>query len=170
MASIEAEKGSRSFVHHFVCRFGTPSILHTDRGRNFYSALVKAMRKLLGIRKVRTTAYHPQSDGLVERFNRTWLNLLSIAARDNTFNWDSYLPLLMFAYCTFVKNQLGVHHFSLFLGGKRGYPLIFCLACPTLSIYGAKQVCRGPQAALGHGIQAGQKVRGVATVKAKSAL
>ena len=79
-SSIEAEKVAEVFVHHFVCRFGTPNIHHTDQGRNFDFALVKA--KLLSIKRTSTTAYHPQSDGLVEWFNRTLLNLLSIAAKD----------------------------------------------------------------------------------------
>ena len=67
------------FAYNFVCRFGAPDYLHTDQGRNFESNLFSKICKLLGVSKTRTTPYHPQSDGLVER---TLLNMLSIAAQD----------------------------------------------------------------------------------------
>ena len=130
LASIEAEKVAEVFVHQFVCRFGTPNILHTDQGRNFDSALVKAMCKLLGIKKTRTTAYHPQSDGLVERFNRTLLNLLSMAARDDTSNWDSYLPVLMFAYRTSVQESTGCTPFQLVFGREVRLPIDVMFGLP----------------------------------------
>ena len=60
----------------FVCHFqiDVPDALHTDQGRNFESALLKEVCQLLGVEKMRTTPYHPQSDGFVERFNRTLFN------------------------------------------------------------------------------------------------
>ena len=130
LASIEAEKVAEVFVHQFVCRFGTPNILHTDQGRNFDSALVKAMCKLLGIKKTRTTAYHPQSDGLIERFNRTLLNLLSIAAREDTCNWDSYIPLLMFAYRTSVQESTGCTPYQLVFGREVRLPIDVMFGLP----------------------------------------
>ena len=130
LASIEAEKVAEVFVHQFVCRFGTPNILHTDQGRNFDSALVKAMCKLLGIKKTRTTAYYPQSDGLIERFNRTLLNLLSIAAREDTCNWDSYIPLLMFAYRTSVQESTGCTPYQLVFGREVRLPIDVMFGLP----------------------------------------
>ena len=130
LASIEAEKVAEVFVHQFVCRFGTPNILHTDQGRNFDSALVKAMCKLLGIKKTRTTAYHPQSDGLIERFNRTLLNLLRIAAREDTCNWDSYIPLMMFAYRTSVQESTGCTPYQLVFGREVRLPIDVMFGLP----------------------------------------
>ena len=76
---MEAKTIDNVFVSHFVSRFGAPNVLHTDQGRNFESALFKEVCLLLGVHKTRTTPYyHPQSDGLVERFNRTLLDVLSI--------------------------------------------------------------------------------------------
>jgi transposase InsO family protein len=56
-------------VKEFVCRFGVPLFIHSDQGRNFESAVFGEMCRLLGINKTRTTPLHPQSDGMVERFN-----------------------------------------------------------------------------------------------------
>ena len=65
--------------NEFIIRYGVPEILHTDQGGNFESILIKELCQILGITKTRTTPYHPQSDGMIERFNRTLLNMLSIA-------------------------------------------------------------------------------------------
>ena len=64
-------------VRDFICRFGAPTYLHSDQGKNFESHLLKEVCQLLGIKKTRTTAYHPQCDGQVERFNRTLLQMLT---------------------------------------------------------------------------------------------
>ena len=80
---------------------------YTDQGRNFESTLMKEVCQLLGIVKTRTTPYHPQSDGLVERFNRTLLNFLSLAASENEQEWDLHLPMVMLAYRTSVQQSTG---------------------------------------------------------------
>ena len=64
-------------VTEFMCRFGVPKVIHTDQGTEFQSALFQQLCELLQCRKTRTTPYHPQSDGLVERQNRTILAMLS---------------------------------------------------------------------------------------------
>ncbi|VDI48099.1 Hypothetical predicted protein [Mytilus galloprovincialis] len=64
-------------IDQFISRFGAPFQLHSDQGPEFESRLISELCKLLGIDKTRTTTYHPQSDGQVERFNRTLLSMLS---------------------------------------------------------------------------------------------
>ena len=65
-------------VDQFICRFSVPHQLHSDLGRNFETFVIKDICKLLGIEKTRTTPYHPQSDGFVERFNRTMMDMVSM--------------------------------------------------------------------------------------------
>ena len=67
----EARTIADVLVKEFVCRFGVPLSIHSDQGRNFESALFTEICHLIGIKKTRTTPYHPQSDGMVERFNQT---------------------------------------------------------------------------------------------------
>ena len=83
MKDMEAQKVACILVNEFICRMGVPDTIHTDKGRNFESNLNKELCLMLGIRKTRTTPYHPQSDGMVERFNRTLLNMLSISVRSH---------------------------------------------------------------------------------------
>ena len=67
---------------NFICRFGVPDSIHTDQGKNFESKVIQEICHLLGVTKTGTTPYHPQSDGLVERFNRTLLEMLSTTVAD----------------------------------------------------------------------------------------
>ena len=130
MSNMEAHTVAKLFVYNFVCRFGAPDYLHTDQGRNFESNLFSEICKLLGVSKTRTTPYHPQSDGLVERFNHTLLNMLSIAAQDQECDWDVQLPLIMMAYRTSVQESTGATPFSLMFGREAHLPIDVMFGMP----------------------------------------
>ena len=122
MSNMEAQTVARLFVNHFVTRFGSPEYLHTDQGRNFESALVKEACKILGIEKTRTTPCHPQSNGMVERFNRTLLDMLSTISQEEE-DWDINLPLVMYAYRTSIQETTGATPFSLMFGREARLPI-----------------------------------------------
>ena len=103
---MEAVMVAKCLVNEVICRFGVPGSLHMDQGKNFESALVKEICQLLGTKKTRTTPYHPQSDGL-ERFNRTLLDMLSIAVMDDEHRWDLHLPTILLAYRTSIHETTG---------------------------------------------------------------
>ncbi|BHF79607.1 hypothetical protein SprV_0702272800 [Sparganum proliferum] len=67
---ISAETVARAFLNHWVSNFGVPATVTTDRGSQFESTLFRELTCLLGTNRNRTTAYHPQANGLVERFHR----------------------------------------------------------------------------------------------------
>ena len=120
--NMEAVTVAEAFVFQFVSRVGVPDFLHTDQGRNFESALLKAVCTLLGVSKTRTSPYHPQSGGLIERFNRTLLSLLSMATKQDEHNWDLHLPLVMLAYRTSVQESAGCTPFELVFGRDARLP------------------------------------------------
>lgn len=76
---------------------GVPECLLSDRGTNLLSYL-KDVCSLLGIQKLNTTAYHPQCDGLTERFNRTLKTMLRKHADLYGKQWDQYLRGMLWAY------------------------------------------------------------------------
>ena len=90
--NMEATTVASILVQEFICRFGVPECIHTDQGRNFEAELIKEICKVLDIKKTRTSPYHPQSDGMIERFNRTLLSMLSTALEKNHSNWEFATP------------------------------------------------------------------------------
>lgn len=93
----EAEAIVRALEEIFA-RNGMPSVLLTDQRRNFESHLVKSVCQLFGIEKRRTTAYHPQTDGLCERFNGVLKALLRMKVNNDKDDWDEQLPHALLAY------------------------------------------------------------------------
>ena len=72
-----AETIAKLLVEEIFCRHGAPEHLLSDRGTNFLSDLVKEVCHLLNVTKVNTSGYHPQTYGLVEKFNSTLINMIS---------------------------------------------------------------------------------------------
>ncbi|GFX63746.1 hypothetical protein TNCV_215461 [Trichonephila clavipes] len=103
----EASTIAEVLVQHWISRFWVPLQLHSDQGRNFDSAVCKRLCEILAIDKIRTTALHPQSDGMVERFNRTILNSLSLLVSSNQQDWDKKLPFFLLAYRSAVHETTG---------------------------------------------------------------
>lgn len=77
---------------------GIPDEILTDQGTNFTFKLMQLFQKLLGITAIKTTPYHPQTHGLVERFNQTLKRMLQKFVDDTGKDWDHWLPFLLFAY------------------------------------------------------------------------
>ena len=85
-------------ITEIFLKLGVPHQLHSDKGSDFESKLFTEICKLLGINKTRTTSYRPQSDGLVERFNRSMQNMLAKLVNQFRDDWDQVLPYIMCAY------------------------------------------------------------------------
>ena len=86
------------FVNNWVYRYGVPIELHFDHGRNFDSAVFKEMCEVYGIKKTRSTPLHSQSDGMVERFNRTLEEYLRTVVSEQQKDWDEHIPRCLLAY------------------------------------------------------------------------
>lgn len=118
----EAATVAKTLVEEWICRFGAPDAIHTDQGKNFESQLFAEMCRMLGV-KTRTTPYHPQSDGLVERFNRTLRTMLTTHMEQVPEDtWDDELPMLMLAYRSSVQETTQFTPYRLMFG-REGYQL-----------------------------------------------
>ena len=127
----EATTVARKLVDEFFCRFSPPEQLHSDQGRNFESEVISEVCKLLGVVKSRTTPYHPQSDGLVERFNRTLLDMLAKAVQERPFEWEDHLRRLCLAYNTSVNPTIGYAPFYLMFGRQVRMPVDLMYGSPN---------------------------------------
>ena len=100
-----------------------PSVLLTDQGKNFQSHLVTSMCQLFEIEKRRTTAYHPQTDGLCERFNAILKSLLRMRVNKDKDDWDGQLPHALLAYRVSKQSSTGVSPFEMLYGRVARLPL-----------------------------------------------
>ena len=113
---------ARLLVEEVVSRHGVPNELLSDRGTNFLSRLMEEVYKLLGVKKVNSTSYHPQTDGLVERFHRTILDMMAKTSRRERKTWDERLPYLLFAYRATIQDSTQASPFRLLYGREARLP------------------------------------------------
>ena len=118
-----AQSVADAFFNQVVCRFGMPSVIHSDQGREFENRIMQELCLLGGAHKTRTTPYHPESDGMVERFNRTLLMMLAMFAGKNRDDWDDLLPAVMMAYRSSVHESTGFSPYRLMFGEECTLPM-----------------------------------------------
>ena len=97
MKTIDAECIAEELVKIFSS-VGIPEEILTDQGSNFQSQLLRELYRLLHINALRTSPYHPQSDGLVERFNQTLKGMLRKVATEEGKDWDKLIPFVAFKF------------------------------------------------------------------------
>ncbi|RDD35996.1 Retrovirus-related Pol polyprotein from transposon 17.6 [Trichoplax sp. H2] len=103
---------------HYFSRFGIPKEILTDQGTEFLNEVLDELYQVLGIERLKTTPYHPQTDGLVERFNQTLKRMLKAYTVEKPGTWDVYLPYLLFAYREVPQASTGFSPFELLYGRK----------------------------------------------------
>lgn len=108
-------------------KYGVPARLHSDQGCSFESAIIQQLRDLYGIKKSRTTPYHPQGNGQCERFNRTLHNLLCTLSAEQKHRWPEYLQQVLFSYNTTPHQTTGQSLFLLMFGREPQLPIDFLL-------------------------------------------
>ncbi|XP_075771602.1 uncharacterized protein LOC142823854 [Pelodiscus sinensis] len=99
-------------------RVGLPQAILTDQGPNVTSRVMKELCKMLKIHRLRTSVYHPQTDGLVERFNKTLKEMLRRFVLEDPRGWDLMLPSLMFAVREVPQASTGFSPFELLYGRR----------------------------------------------------
>lgn len=122
LTTVTAPAVLRCLVQLFS-RVGVPDEIITDQGTNFTSKLLQLFHQQLGITVIKTTPYHPQTDGLVERFNQTLKRMLQKFVSDNGRDWDQWLPFLLFAYREVPQASTGFSPFELLYGWDVQGPL-----------------------------------------------
>ena len=112
----------------FISRFGCPLEIHTDQGRNFDGKLFSSVCELLEITKTRTTLYRPCSNGQVERYNRTLLQLIRCFLKGNQKHWDDHLQQLAGAVRSSVNRSTSFSPNMMMLGHKVMLPVDLMIA------------------------------------------
>ena len=139
LRSIEAKKIANELVKLFS-RVGIPREILTDQGSNFTSKLLKQIYLLLSVKGVTTSPYHPQTDGLVERFNGTLKSMIRKFVDEDPKSWDEMLPYLLFAYREVSQESTGFSPFELLYGWKVRGPLDVMKEAWTGTVTGPQSV------------------------------
>lgn len=113
MADMTAESVSHAFLSGWVSRFGTPINITTDQGRQFESNVFGELLRTLGTNRLRTTPYHPQCNGIIERFHRT---LKAAILCHDPSNWTDYLPTILLGLRSVHKADLNASPAELVYG------------------------------------------------------
>ena len=106
IVDIRAETVADAFFSGWIARYGTPATITTDRGAQFESKLWDNLCNQFGIIRNHTTSYHPQSNGMVERFHRQFK--AAIMAHESPNPWTITLPAVLLGVCSAVKERLGM--------------------------------------------------------------
>ncbi|KAL1279885.1 hypothetical protein QQF64_014485 [Cirrhinus molitorella] len=118
--AIPLRKATAKAIAHelfLLCsRVGIPSEILTDQGTPFMSRLMADLCRLLHVKQLRTTVYHPQTDGLVERFNKTLKQMLRRVAAEEKRDWDQMLPYVLFGIREVPQASTGFTPFELLFG------------------------------------------------------
>ena len=123
LVATDAETIARILVDEVICRFGVPSSLHSDQGANLCGEIISSLCQILGIDKTRTSAYHPQGNAQVERFNRTLEAMLSKIVLSHQRDWDCHLSQVLFAYRTAIHEVTGFTPYLVTFGRSPNLPV-----------------------------------------------
>ena len=126
ISNQEANTVANKLVNEFKCRFSVPKKLHADQGAQYESKVITEICKLLHIDKLRTTPYHPQSDGLIEWFNCTLIQMLATCADTHPFHWEDHIKKVCMAYNISKHSSTEYSPFSSCLVDRHSSPLTLC--------------------------------------------
>ena len=119
-----AEEVIRALLEKFICYFRSPVTLISDQGTHFINAILEEFARIFKINKLSATAYHPQSNGSIERMHHTLNEYFKLYLQGRS-NWDLLLPLAQHAYNVTMHEGLGYTPHAIVFGSRARTPSSF---------------------------------------------
>ena len=107
LKNIDSETVADKFVKHIISKLGLMKVVLTDQGSNFTSALFKNICKIFGLKKIQTSAYHPESNGSLERYHRPLKDYFKHFINKDQSNWHELAHLACLSYNSTVQESTG---------------------------------------------------------------
>lgn len=134
---------AEALVTKFICHYGVPKTILTDQGSNFVGSVFKNICKFFKIEKLQTTAFHPQTNGALERSHRTLTEYLRNFTVHDISSWDDWIPYAMFTYNTTPHSSTNFTPFELVFGHKAELPAsVFTQPDPVYNYEDYLTACR----------------------------
>ncbi len=114
---------AKVLLEDFIPRHACPQVLISDQGTEFCNSVIDALTKNLNIHKIRTTPYHPQTNGKVERFHRLLNDVLGKHVNRGHLDWDKWIPCALSAYRTSINETTGYSPFEVVYGRHPCLPM-----------------------------------------------
>ena len=121
MKDMTAQTVSSKLLSDWVAQFGVPTSIVSDRGRQFVSSVWSSLLSALGTEVKTTTAFHPEANGMVERFHRSLKSSL-MAKLSSTHEWVKELPAVMLGIRTAFRDEFGASIAEVVLGQELAVP------------------------------------------------
>ncbi|CAF4130590.1 unnamed protein product, partial [Rotaria sordida] len=118
-----AQTTAEALFNEYICKYGVPAVILSDQGTHFHNQLMEAMSKLIGYNHTYSTTYHPQSNGMIERFNATFVPQIAKLENKENNNWDEFLLPVVFAYNTGTHSTTQYSPFQLLYGREPRLPV-----------------------------------------------
>jgi hypothetical protein len=118
----DAEMTAREFVSHIILKMGMPKSILMDQGTNFMSEIFNIVCKMLKIKKLQTTPFHPENNGSLERCHSVLKEYLRQYIQEDQSNWDEWIPYEVYIYNTTAHAATGYTPFELVYGFKSELP------------------------------------------------
>lgn len=122
MKNVQAESIINELFDHYIYIFSSPKHILTDQGSNFVCELIQTFENLFKVKHIQTTAFHPQSNGSLERAHSAVKDLIKTAMEENKNDWDENLKIIAMAYNTAKHEGTGFSPFELTFGRKANLP------------------------------------------------
>ena len=106
-----------------TARMGVPEEILTNNGANFISKTMRQFCQITGIHQIKTSPFHPQTDGMVEHFNSTLKRLFRKLTQTHNTEWDECLPFVLWAYRGTIHSTTGFSPYDLLFGREMRLPL-----------------------------------------------
>ena len=126
-----AQEVADALMRHIIAYFGPPDEILSDNGPEF-RGVVQALSDLMGVKRSWSTPFHPRTNGLTERFNRTLKGMLRILTDGAVAQWEQHIPMIQYAYNSAEQASVGTSPFYLMFGRHPRSPLEMKLRIPQL--------------------------------------